>query len=63
LLVAGGFFFIKVGLDGMVLLIILKLVLWSKVTQTFDLDYGDTFSSVAKMVSISLFVAMTTLQQ
>ena len=32
-------------------------------TQIFGLDYGDTFSRVAKMASIRLFIAMTTLQK
>jgi len=32
-------------------------------TQTFGLDYGDTFSPVAKMASVHLFIAMTTLQR
>jgi len=32
-------------------------------TQIFGLDYGDTFSPVAKMASIRLFIAMAALQQ
>jgi len=32
-------------------------------TQIFGLDYGDTFSPVAKMVSIRLFIAMAALQR
>jgi len=32
-------------------------------TQIFGLDYGDTFSPVAKMVSVRLFIAMAALQQ
>ena len=32
-------------------------------TQIFGLDYGDTFSPVAKMAFVRLFVAMATLQQ
>ena len=32
-------------------------------TQIFGLDYGDTFSPVAKMASIRLFIAMAALQR
>jgi len=32
-------------------------------TQIFGLDYGDTFSLMAKMASVRLFIAMTALQQ
>jgi len=32
-------------------------------TQIFGLDYGDTFSPVAKMASVRLFLAMPALQQ
>ena len=32
-------------------------------TQIFSLDYGDTFSPVAKMASVRLFIAMAALQQ
>ena len=32
-------------------------------TQIFGLDYGDTFSPVAKMASVCLFIAMVALQQ
>jgi len=31
--------------------------------QIFGLDYGDTFSPVAKMISIHLFIAMVALQR
>jgi len=46
----------------MVLLIISKLLLWLKVIHKF-LDYGDTFSLVAKMAFVRLFVAMEALQR
>jgi len=61
LLVADGFLLSKLVL--MVLLIVSKLILWPKVTQTFGLDYGDTFSPVAKMAYVRLFIAMIALQQ
>jgi len=32
-------------------------------TQIFELDYGDTFSLVAKMASVHLFLAMDAFQQ
>jgi len=32
-------------------------------TQIFGLDYGDTFSPMAKMAFVRLFIAMTALQQ
>ena len=32
-------------------------------TQIFGLDYGDTFSPVAKMAYVRLFLAMASLQQ
>jgi len=32
-------------------------------TQIFGLDYGDTFSPVAKMASIRLFIVMAALQR
>ena len=32
-------------------------------TQIFGLDYGDTFSPVAKMASVRLFIAIAAIQQ
>ena len=53
---------IKVGPDGTIDRLKARLVA-KGYTQIFGLDYGDTFSPVAKMTSIHLFIAMTTLQQ
>jgi len=53
-------FAIKVGPDGTIDR--LKTHLMAKgYTQIFSLDYGDTFSPVAKMTSISLFIAVAAL--
>jgi len=55
-------FSIKVGLDGTINR--LKACLVTKgYTQTFRLDYGDTFSPVAKMASVHLFIVVAALQQ
>jgi len=60
LLVVGGCLLPK--LDLMLLLIASKLVLWPKVIlKIFRLDYGDTFSPMAKMATVLLFIAMVTL--
>ena len=55
-------FIIKVGPDGTI--DHLKARLMAKgYTQIFGLYYGDTFSTVAKMASIRLFITMAALQQ
>ncbi|XP_022638426.1 uncharacterized protein LOC111241946 [Vigna radiata var. radiata] len=55
-------FAIKVGPDGTIDRLKVHLVA-KGYTQIFGLDYGDTFSPVAKMTSIRLFIAMAVLQQ
>ena len=55
-------FAIKVGLDGIIDRLKARLVA-KGYTQIFGLDYGDTFSPVAKMDSIRLFIVMATIQQ
>jgi len=53
---------IKVGLDGTVDRLKARLVA-KGYTQIFGLDYGHTFSPMAKMDSIRLFIAMAALRQ
>jgi len=55
-------FAIKVGSDGTIDCLKARLVA-KGYTQIFGLDYGDTFSPLAKMASVHLFIAMTALQQ
>ena len=60
-LATGEYFLSKLVL--MVLLVVSKLALWSRVTPKTNLYYSDTFSSVEKMNFVHLFIAMTTLQR
>jgi len=55
-------FAIKVGPDGTIDCLKTRLVA-KGYTQIFGLDYGDTFSPVAKMTFVRLFIAMTALQR
>jgi len=55
-------FAIKVGPDGTIDRIKAHLVA-KGYTQTFGLDYGDTFSLKKKMTCVRLFIAIATLQQ
>ncbi|XP_052732051.1 uncharacterized protein LOC108331645 isoform X2 [Vigna angularis] len=53
---------IQVGPDSTIDRLKARLVV-KGYTQIFGLDYGDTFSPVAKMTSVRLFIAMATLRQ
>jgi len=55
-------FVIKVGPDGTINRLKTRLVV-KGYTQVFGLDYGETFSPVAKMAYVRLFIAMAALQQ
>jgi len=55
-------FAIKVGSDGTIDRLKARLVA-KGYTQIFGLDYGNTFSPVAKMASVRLFIVMVALQQ
>ena len=56
------YFAIKVGPYGTIDRLKARLVAKS-FTQNFCLDYGDTFSPMAKMAFVCLFIAMAALQQ
>ena len=49
---------VKIGLDGGVDCLKVRLVA-KGYTQVYDSDYYDTFSSVAKMTFVRLFLSMT----
>ena len=49
----------NVNLDGSVAWLKVRLVS-KEYAQTYEVDYSDTFSSVAKITSIWLFISLTT---
>ena len=55
-------FAIKVGSEGTIDSLKARLVAKGYI-QIFGLDYGDTFSAVAKMAFVRLFIAMAAIQQ
>jgi len=50
---------VKVGLDGQVDRLKARLIV-TGYTHVYGLDYGDTFSPVAKMSSVRLFLSIAT---
>ena len=55
-------FAIKIGFNDIIDRLKARLMVKGYI-QIFGLDYGDTFSPVAKMTSVCLFIAMDGLQQ
>ena len=50
-------FAVKVNLDGSVARLKARLVA-NEYAQTYDVEYSDTFSPVAKMTSIRIFISL-----